>query len=240
MSAEPTTNDFLELIDWHIAKAQDRAARAVNEVRGKAAAAGRFQSGATAIHSIERARTEFDVGVDAVLGELKRVAQSTKLNRDDLRQLAVQRLEKFATAAKAISQAEQFRSMGLSQQIDEQFAGFDRHLQFAVRQFDVGLRVPAEPEVPVVANSITVGTMIGSSIAQASPAAKQTVEFTVNIETATTALAGVRVCDCRRWTAPENCRRIDGRRSHDPSATCEALSVPAHNSRGRKVLASRR
>ena len=37
-------------------KAQDRAARAVNEVRGKAAAAGRFQSGATAIHSIERAR----------------------------------------------------------------------------------------------------------------------------------------------------------------------------------------
>ena len=190
MSAEPTTNDFLELIDWHIAKAQDRAARALNEVRGKAAAAGRFQSSATAIHSIERARTEFDAGVDAVLGELKRVAQSTKLNRDDLRQLAVQRLEKFATAAKAISQAEQFRSMGLSQQIDEQFAGFDRHLQFAVRQFDVGLRVPAEPEVPAVANSITVGTMIGSSIAQASPAAKQTVEFTLNIETATTALAG--------------------------------------------------
>ena len=95
MSAEPTTNDFLELIDWHIAKAQDRAARAVNEVRGKAAAAGRFQSSATAIHSIERARTEFDVGVDAVLGELKRVAQSTKLNRDDLRQLAVQRLEEL-------------------------------------------------------------------------------------------------------------------------------------------------
>ena len=40
-----------------------------------------------------------------------------------------------------------------------------------------------------MANSITVGTMIGSSIAQASPGAKQTVEFTLNIETATTASA---------------------------------------------------
>ena len=189
MSAEPTTNDFLELIDWHIAKARDRAARAVNEVRGKATHAGAFHSGGTAMHSIERARTEFDVGVDAVLGELKRVTQSTKLNRDDLLQLAVQRLEQFAIAAKAISQAEQFRSMGIGQQIDEQLAGFDRHLQFVVRQFDVGLRVPAEPEVPTVPNSIIVGTMIGSSIAQASPAAKQTVEFTLNVETATTALA---------------------------------------------------
>jgi hypothetical protein len=188
VSAEPTTNDFLELIDWHIAKAKDRAARAVNEMRGKAAAAGRFHSGATAIQSIEHARTEFDAGVDAVLGELERVAQSTKLNRAVLRQLAVQRLEEFAAAAKVISQAEEFRSMGLGQQIDEQFAGFDRHLLFAVRQFDVGFRVPAEPEVPAIPNSITVGTMIGSSIAQASPAAKQTVEFTLNIETATTAL----------------------------------------------------
>jgi hypothetical protein len=187
--AEPTINDFLALIDWHIARARDRAARAVNEVRGKAAAAGAFHSGGTAMHSIECARTEFDAGVDAVLGELKRVAGSTKLNHDDLRQLAVQRLEQFALAAKAISQGEQFRKMGLSQQIDEQFAGFDQHLRFAVRQYDVGFRVPAEPEVPPVPNSITVGTMIGSSIAQASPGTKQTVEFTLNVETATTALA---------------------------------------------------
>jgi hypothetical protein len=79
--------------------------------------------------------------------------------------------------------------MGLSQYIDEQFAAFDQHLRFALRQFDVGFLDPAEPEVPPVGNSITVGTMIGSSIAQASPGAKQTVEFKLNIETATTALA---------------------------------------------------
>jgi uncharacterized protein (DUF1684 family) len=130
---EPTINDFLELIDWHIAKARDRAARAVNEVRAKAAAAGAFQSSGTAMHSIERARIEFYAAIGTVLGELKRVARSTKLNRDDLRQLAVQRLGQFALAAKAISQAEQFRNMGLSQYIDEQFAAFDQHLRFAVR-----------------------------------------------------------------------------------------------------------
>jgi hypothetical protein len=188
--AEPTINDFLALVDWHIAKAQDRAARAVNEVRAKASAAGAFQSGGTIMQSIERARIEFDAGVNTVLGELKRVARSTKLNRDDLRQHAVQRLTQFGLAVKAISQAEQFRNMSpdISRYIDEQFAAFDQHLQFALRQFDVGFLDPAEPEVPPVANSITVGTMIGSSIAQASPGTKQTTEFTLNIEAATTAL----------------------------------------------------
>jgi hypothetical protein len=126
--AEPTINDFLALVDWHIAKAQDRAARAVNEVRAKASAAGAFQSGGTIMHSIERARIEFDAGVDTVLGELKRVARSTKLDPEELRRHAVQRLTQFALAVKAISQAEQFRNMspGISRHIDEQFAAFDQ------------------------------------------------------------------------------------------------------------------
>jgi hypothetical protein len=174
--AEPTINDFLALIDWHIAKAEKRATQAVNEVRAQASRAGAFQSGGTIMHSIERARAEFDAGVDAVLGELRRVAQSTKLNPDDLRQLAVQRLQQFALAAKAASQAKQFRSMseGISRYIDEQFAAFDQHLQFAVRQFSVGLLVPAEPEVPPISNSITIGSMIGSTIQQGSPGANRT------------------------------------------------------------------
>jgi hypothetical protein len=60
--------------------------------------------------SVEVARKEFDACIDAVLGELKRVIRITDFDRKDLRDLAVQRLMQFASAAKLISQADQFRS----------------------------------------------------------------------------------------------------------------------------------
>jgi hypothetical protein len=42
--AEPTVNDFLALIDWHIDKALERARRAVGSVRSDAAARGMLNS----------------------------------------------------------------------------------------------------------------------------------------------------------------------------------------------------
>lgn len=57
-----------------------------------------------------------------------------------------------------------------------------------LRQFDVGFHDPAEPEVPQVSNSINIGNMTGSTIQQGSPNASQSVQFTLNVETARTAL----------------------------------------------------
>jgi hypothetical protein len=168
MFAEPTINDFLALIDWHTAKALDRANRAVNDVRGQASFHGRLNSGAAVINSFKAMRKEFDSGVESVLGELKRVIQTTKLDRDKLRESAVQRLTNFATAAKAIAQTPEASSMGMGEYLNKQFAEIDRHLQFSVRQFEVGFFDPAEPEIPPVANSITIGTMTGSAIMQGS------------------------------------------------------------------------
>jgi hypothetical protein len=191
MFADPTIDDFSALIDWHIAKAQEQATQGVEQVRREAARLGRFQSGKTVQDSIEGARIEFDAGVEAVLAELKRVAQSTKLNLAELRQIAVQRLERFAIAAKETSKAEQFRntSAGVSRFIDEQFAAFDQHLQFSVRQFSVGLLNPPYPELPPIMNSITVGNMTNSALVQGSPGAQQTMDVTLNIQSAGSALA---------------------------------------------------
>ena len=100
MFAEPTINDFVELIDWHIANALKSADRAVNGVRGEFKA-GVFQSGRRIIFSIEAARKEFEAGVEAVLGELKRTIRKNKLDPKDLRQHAGERLLKFANDAKA-------------------------------------------------------------------------------------------------------------------------------------------
>src|SRR6476620_7696774 len=104
MFAEPTINDFLQLIDWHISKAQDRASQAVNQVRREAAARGTLNSGGTVIFGVQAVRKEFDSGVEAVLGELKRTIQTTKLDSDKLRESAEQRLTNFAIAAKAVAQ----------------------------------------------------------------------------------------------------------------------------------------
>jgi hypothetical protein len=41
----------------------------------------------------------------------------------------------------------------------------------------------------------------------------------------------VRGCDCDHSTAGEYSRRTEGRYSHDPSATPEAVTVPSHKSR---------
>jgi hypothetical protein len=182
MFAEPTINDFIERIDWHTTKAVDRATRAVNDVRGQAAFHGAINSSRAVINSFEAVRKEFDSGLEAVLGELKRVIHATALDRNDLRQMAVQRLTNFAAAAKAIAQTPEASGMGMGEYLSQQFALMDQHLQFSIRQFEVGFFDGPEPEVPPVGNSITIGSMIGSTIQQGSPGAKQSVEVTLDVE----------------------------------------------------------
>jgi hypothetical protein len=190
MSAKPTINDFLALIDWHIAKADHSAKQAVSDVRRRASAAGRLNSGSTILLCFQAVRTLFDSGVETVLGELKRVGRKTELDRDELRQHAVQRLMDFAIAAKAIARTpEATGSAGIEEYVVQQGAALDEHLKFAVRQFDVGFFDPAEPEIPAVAhNSIVIGTMTAGNVAQASPGAKQSVEYNLEIEATEKAL----------------------------------------------------
>jgi hypothetical protein len=187
--AEPTINDFLARIDWHTAKALDRAKRALSDVRAQAAVHRAINSSRAVINSFEAVRKEFDSGVEAVLGELKRVIRTTTLDQNDLRQLTAKRLSTFAAAAKAIAQTPEASGMGMGQYLDQQFAALDQDLQFSIRQFDVGFFDAPEPEIPPVGNSITIGSMTGSTIQQGSPGAKQTVEITLNVESVTNALA---------------------------------------------------
>jgi hypothetical protein len=193
MFAKPTINDFLKWIDWHIGKAHKRAQASVEDVRHKAAAVGRLNSGYTVLQSLEVVRSAFDAGVEAVLGELQRVIRKTGLDREELRRLAGERLVDFATTAKTIAQIPEASgvSAGIDKQVAEWRVALDDHLDFALRQFDVGILEPAEPEMPPMArNYINIsGTITGSTIAQASPGAKQSVEFNLNVETVNKALA---------------------------------------------------
>jgi hypothetical protein len=186
--AEPTVNDFLARIDWHISKSLDRAGRAVARVRADAAKNGAFQSGRRVILSIDAVRAEFEAGIEATLGELKRTVRNTELDPKLLRDRVGQRLTKFTDDVKGTAQVRDMGITGVDNHVTDEFAAFDKYLQFALRQFDVGFHDAPEPEVPPMTdNSVTVGNMMGN-IQQGSPGATQTFEFKLNIEAAQTAL----------------------------------------------------
>ena len=194
MFAEPTQNDFLDCIRWHLNQAAERAKSAVQRVESEHTAKGRYQSGSTIIRVIEEARKEFDAGISAALSELSRTIRISKLDRSMLRQLAVQSLQQFSIVMKEVVQPDKLKSFGsgsgtLHKTVDERLAAFDQHLQFMVRQYDVGFFSPAEPEAPPMTNnSINIATMTGSTIQQGSPGATQAVEFRLSIETVSSAL----------------------------------------------------
>jgi hypothetical protein len=156
----------------------------VDRVTAEFSKAEAFHSSGRIRHSIEAVRTAFDGGVEAVLGELKRTIQKKKLNPKELRQHAEQPFSKFANGAKDVARID--GSMGLD--LRPRLAEFDQHLEFALRQFDVGFFDRPEPENPPIANAITIETMTGSVIQQGSPGATQTVQQKVDVKSVTTAL----------------------------------------------------
>src|SRR5262249_37715025 len=186
---EPTINDFVDNIRWHLAKALDRARGEVVRIKSEHASRGILQSSMTIMRIFAEVRKEFDAGIETALGELKRAMRKTQLDGRELREVTVQCLENFAIQAKAVTGPEPFRSL-VGEVIDQNLRAFDQHLKFILRQFDVGFFDPNEPEVPQVSNAINVGSMVGSAIQQSSPGAKQRVEITLNVESVTNALAG--------------------------------------------------
>jgi hypothetical protein len=188
MFVEPTINDFLDNVRWHLAKAVDRAGRSVGSVTAQLNSKGALNSGRAIIMIFDAVRIEFDAGIDTALGELKRTINRTTLNRADLRQAAVSCLENFAIEMKVLTRADQYRSIA-AQAVDERLTAMDRHLAFAIRQFDTGFLDPSEPERPNVNNSINVGTMTGSAIQHGSPGGTQSVQFNLKIDEAKSALA---------------------------------------------------
>jgi hypothetical protein len=190
MFAEPSIDDFLALIDWHIKKALYQVGRAVGAAKSNAAKRGAITSSVAIQQTILGMRKEFEAGVDAVFGELKRVIRTTKLDHNELRKLAFQRLSRFAEEAKrATEYSNTSRLPMMHDYVRKQFEEMDQFLNFKARQFDIGFFDPAEPEVPTTANNlITIGTMTNSTIQQGSPGATQKVDFKIEIHRVESAL----------------------------------------------------
>ena len=190
-SNSPTIDDFTAWVDWHLEKIVIKAKKSVTQVKSNAAAAGAYQSSRTIILVFEAVHEEFDQGLDVALGELKRSCRITDLDQKLLRTTTEERLNKFVTEMKAATGAESLRNFagGMNSNIDECLNNFDKKLVFALRQFDVGLLDPLEPEAPLsMTNSINIGVMAGGAVQQGSQGATQNLSIEINIEDTKTAL----------------------------------------------------
>jgi len=188
MFREPTINDFLDNVRWHLDRATAKTGGEVVAIRSRLAAKGMLQSSAAIIEIFGVVQKEFEAGTERALGELKRTMVRSRLDHGDLRQATVSCLTNFAIAMKSVTHSDQYRRLA-GQAVDERLAAIDTYLTFAIRQFESGFLDPAEPERPNVSNSINVGTMTGSTIQQGSPNATQSVQFALKIDEAKTALA---------------------------------------------------
>lgn len=72
MFRDPTINDFLDNVRWHLGRAAEKASREVNSVRAQLGAMGALQSGRAIIMIFDAVQKEFEEGIQKAFGELKR------------------------------------------------------------------------------------------------------------------------------------------------------------------------
>ncbi len=158
MPDEPTINDYLDLLRVPLGRAVERAHRAFEEELNASSQTGR--GGNTIRRVLDRLQQEFETSVTAALASLKRVQETTALNRSDMRQLTAQELEIFARQMKATVQIARFGQVPAAARalIEKELADYDDYLRLALRQFDVGLLdVPQPPPLGVSATATAAG-----------------------------------------------------------------------------------
>jgi hypothetical protein len=193
MFAQPSLDDFTARIDWHLNKALACGQRGIKSIERKSNAEGSYRSGARIKGTFETALSEFDKGIFATLGELKRVTLLGVLDMWELRRITHNRLQDFAAHMKAVTKPEQLKEFGPAATIDQMLLEFDERLTSALRQFDVGFEEPRLPkEQQVTSNSIRIETMIGGGIQQGTHGSSQVITH-VDAPTALRAIEGLEV-----------------------------------------------
>jgi hypothetical protein len=182
MYATPTFEDFTKLLDWHLDQAVSLSERSYKAISHRRAAHGRFQSGGTIIEVFDAAHSEFAKGVEAALGELKRIAAKATLDRNEMRRVTEARLRSFAERCKAAAKPDMLRSFGPAGPIQERLVKFDATLEHYLRQFDIGFLDLTEPEVPpTLSTSIVAHNVSGVAIQQGSLHSTQHAVGEINV-----------------------------------------------------------
>jgi hypothetical protein len=135
--ADPTLNDFLDLVRPELDRRAQFLRKAVAQIESEQA--GRGISGNLVAHILDRSDEEFEAGAKDAFRALRRISDATKLDAGSLLQLTVQSLENFVLAIKAASDPEKLKRIVAPAAIDERLRAIDQRLILMVRQYDAGL-----------------------------------------------------------------------------------------------------
>ncbi len=135
--AEPTINDFLDIVRPDLNDRVDRLRRDIQRIVSEETARG--ISGNLVVRVLDRSDEEFDAGVKAAFRSLKRVSEMTTLDPAELRQSTGLLLMNFVHGVKSIIEPERLKRTAAPEVVDERLQNLDRRLQSMTRQYDVGL-----------------------------------------------------------------------------------------------------
>ena len=169
--ADPTLNDFLDLIRPELEKSVERFRRSVRAIENREAARGISGNLISAV--LDAAKEALETAVIGTFREVRRISATARLDRNELRNLTVQALTNFLEAIKAITAPERLKQLaagshGVAQLIDKHIRDLDGSLALMIRQMDTGLlnlgdelqladRTPATGSQPFVVSAYGSG-----------------------------------------------------------------------------------
>lgn len=167
MTSKPTYEHFKNWIAFHLNKAVETTGKEVSGLISMLNAKGAYHSGRAILLIFEEVDRGLEMGINAALGETKRVARLTDLAETELRKITEKELHSFVNQLKIMSKADQMRDWGAPRVVSERLAKLDERLSFTLQNYDIGFLDPSEPELPpTMSNNINIGNMSGGAIQQ--------------------------------------------------------------------------
>jgi hypothetical protein len=144
-SDSATSDDFTAWLRFHLTEATKECLVAINTMRSEWSAKGSLGSGRYPIYLFETVELGFRKGIDLALGECQRAKRISTIDPATLRRLTEEELKSFLTRMK-----EPLTNGSLTPDnkltLASHLPKLDEHLAFALRQFDIGLLAPPEPD----------------------------------------------------------------------------------------------
>lgn len=181
-----TIEDYRDWIKFHLDKTVKETEREISLFRMQANSRGMSGTGHSTIATIEKALDALERGLDTTLSQLKRVIKMNKLDPHQLRSVTGQLLEDFSERQKNATGYQRLMECGHSEIVTPLIPSFEHKVRFALRQFDVGLNDPLEPETPLsMTNNVSIGVMSNSILQQgASQEAMNSSDTTICVQSA--------------------------------------------------------
>jgi hypothetical protein len=150
MFRDPTINDFLDLVRPKLSAIAERLQWERKAIENRQFSKG--QTGAGIRQILDETKKAFEQGVTEAFSDLRRVADSTKLDRQDLRQTTLQELANFLLSIRAVADGERLKTHarnapGVVRVVDAELDKLNQQLVLMTKQMDSGL-LPLSPSGP--------------------------------------------------------------------------------------------